>query len=103
MKTLKTYLAYALTLTFVLSLTACQAPKDKTPGWSSKSGEVRPGPKTGKAVLALLKKARHASKQGSLSSAESHLERAIFLPLNTRAGVAQAPMEPGARCTRWAP
>lgn len=77
MKTLKTYLAYALTLTFVLSLTACQAPKDKTPGWSSESGEVRPGPKTGKAVLALLKKARHASKQGSLSSAESHLERAL--------------------------
>ena len=28
---------------------------------------------------------------------------AIFVPLNTRDGVAQAPIEPGARCTRWAP
>ena len=28
---------------------------------------------------------------------------AICVPLNTRAGVAQAPIEPGARCTRWVP
>ena len=28
---------------------------------------------------------------------------AIAVPLNTRAGVAQAPMEPGARCIRWVP
>ena len=28
---------------------------------------------------------------------------AMRVPLNTRAGVAQAPMEPGARCTRWVP
>lgn len=62
---------------FIISLAACQAPKDKTSGWSSASGEVRPGPKTGKAVLALLGKARQASKKGSLSSAESHLERAL--------------------------
>jgi len=77
MKTLKTSFTYILTLTLVLLLSACQAPKDKTPGWSSESGEVRPGPKTGKAVLALLKKARNASKKGALSSAESHLERAL--------------------------
>lgn len=61
----------------VMSLVACQAPKDKGAGWSSVSGEVRPGPKTGKAVIALLSKARQASKKGSLSSAESHLERAL--------------------------
>src|SRR4051794_39523509 len=28
---------------------------------------------------------------------------AIRVPLNTRAGVAHAPMEPGARCLRWVP
>ena len=28
---------------------------------------------------------------------------AIFMPLNTRAGVAQAPIEPGARCFLWLP
>ena len=28
---------------------------------------------------------------------------AIRVPLNTRAGVAQAPTEPGLRCTRWVP
>lgn len=58
-------------------MAACQAPKDKPPGWTSSTGEVRPGPKTGKAVLALLKKARQASTNGSLSTAESHLERAL--------------------------
>ena len=66
-----------LTLSLILSLTACQAPVDKTPGWTSESGEVRPGPKTDKVVLALLKKARLASKKGNLSSAESQLERAL--------------------------
>ena len=60
-----------------LSLIACQAPIDKRPGWTSTSGEVRPGPKTGKAVIALLSKARQASTRGGLSTAESHLERAI--------------------------
>lgn len=71
-------LAIRLSLLFLtLSLIACQAPIDKPSGWSSKSGEVRPGPKTGKAVLALLSKARQASRKGSLSSAESHLERAL--------------------------
>lgn len=67
------------TLLFVLalSLMACQAPKDKRSSWSSSSGEVRPGPKTGKAVLSLLSKARQASKKGALSSAESYLERAL--------------------------
>lgn len=74
---IKTTLVRVLTLTFILSLTACQAPIDKTPGWTSESGEVRPGPKTGKAVLALLKKARQASKKGAFRSAESHLERAL--------------------------
>lgn len=64
-------------LTSLLSLIACQAPKDDTSVWSSDSGEVRPGPKTGKAVLALLKKSRQASTAGSLSAAESHLERAL--------------------------
>ena len=28
---------------------------------------------------------------------------AILVPRNTRDGVAQAPMEPGARCVRWVP
>ena len=76
---IKTSLYSKLFLGFlVLSLTACQTPPDdKTPGWTSESGEVRPGPKTGKAVLALLKKAHQASSQGSLSDAESHLERAL--------------------------
>lgn len=75
----KTYLIIvrALLLSLIMSLVACQAPKDKSSSWSSASGEVRPGPKTGKAVLALLSKARQASKTGSLSTAESHLERAL--------------------------
>ena len=70
---------FVRTLIFILASTliACQAPKDKAPGWTSDSGEVRPGPKTGKAVLALLSKSRQASKKGSLSAAESHLERAL--------------------------
>jgi len=66
-----------LLITLSISLLACQAPKDKSQGWTSASGEVRPGPKTGKAVLALLSKARQASTKGSLSTAESHLERAL--------------------------
>lgn len=81
MKNIKSFLiriSRIYSVVLILSLTtACQAPKDKTPGWTSESGEVRPGPKTGKAVLALLKKARLASKKGSLSEAESHLERAL--------------------------
>ena len=66
-----------LLFTTAMSLIACQAPQDKTPGWTSASGEVRPGPKTGKAVLALLSKARQSSRKGSLSTAESYLERAL--------------------------
>ena len=77
MKKLNHILVHLLFLSFILSITACQAPKDKTSDWSSASGEVRPGPKTSKAVLALLKKSRLASKKGSLSTAESHLERAL--------------------------
>lgn len=77
MKNNNRYIVYSLFITLVLMLTACQAPVDKSGGWSSQSGEVRPGPNTGKAVLALLKKSREASKQGSLSTAESHLERAL--------------------------
>lgn len=77
MKKLNIFIIRTLLLCLSLILVACQAPKDKTSGWSSASGEVRPGPKTGKAVLALLSKARQASKKGSLSSAESHLERAL--------------------------
>ncbi|MCW8899666.1 MAG: tetratricopeptide repeat protein [Gammaproteobacteria bacterium] len=77
MKTFNSYFAHIITLILVLSITACQAPVDKTPGWTSESGEVRPGPKTGKAVLALLNKARQASTKGELSTAESHLERAL--------------------------
>ncbi|GMR15868.1 MAG: hypothetical protein BMS9Abin31_0162 [Gammaproteobacteria bacterium] len=77
MKKLKHYIVRPLLFILAASLIACQAPKDKTPGWTSDSGEVRPGPKTGKAVLALLGKARQASKKGSLSTAESHLERAL--------------------------
>ncbi len=60
-----------------LALVACQTPTDKTSGWTSASGEVRPGPETGKAVLALLSESRQASKKGDLSTAESHLERAL--------------------------
>lgn len=60
-----------------VSLIACQTPVDKRVVWTSESGEVRPGPKTGKAVMALLKKSRQASATGSLSTAESHLERAL--------------------------
>lgn len=77
MKISKLFIIRILILTSAMSLTACQAPKDKTPGWTSASGEVRPGPKTGKAVLALLSKARQASTKGSLSTAESYLERAL--------------------------
>lgn len=77
MKKLKHHIVRPLFFILAASLIACQAPKDKTPGWTSDSGEVRPGPKTGKAVLALLGKARQASKKGSLSAAESHLERAL--------------------------
>lgn len=71
------FLFRILLLSFLVSLTACQAPVDKQPGWTSDSGEVRPGPKTGKAVIALLSKARQASTKGSLSTAESYLERAL--------------------------
>jgi len=77
MKITKLFIVRILLISFAVSLTACQAPKDKTPGWTSASGEVRPGPKTGKAVLALLGKSRQASKKGSLSTAESYLERAL--------------------------
>ena len=77
MKKITRLIIRTLLFSLAISLIACQAPKDKTSGWSSASGEVRPGPKTGKAVLALLSKARQASKKGSLSSAESHLERAL--------------------------
>lgn len=77
MKKFKSFTVHILLFSFVISLVACQSPRDKSAGWSSASGEVRPGPKTGKAVLALLNKARQASKQGSLSTAESHLERAL--------------------------
>ena len=77
MKISKSFIIRILLVVITVSLTACQAPKDKTPGWTSVSGEVRPGPKTGKAVLALLNKARQASTKGSLSTAESYLERAL--------------------------
>ena len=77
MKNFKPFIIRTLLFSLAISLIACQAPKDKKPGWTSASGEVRPGPDTGKAVLALLNKARQASKQGSLSTAESHLERAL--------------------------
>lgn len=77
MKKLASHVFKLVFFSFLISLTACQAPIEKTPTWSSTSGEVRPGPKTGKAVLALLSKARQASKMGSLSSAESYLERAL--------------------------
>ena len=77
MKKTNIYFTYTILPALIFSLTACQAPKDKTAGWTSESGEVRPGPKTGKAVLALLKKARQASTKGALSTAESHLERAL--------------------------
>lgn len=77
MKITKLFFIRILLISFAVSLTACQAPKDKTPGWTSASGEVRPGPKTGKAVLALLGKARQESTKGSLSTAESYLERAL--------------------------
>ena len=77
MKKLKSFIIHLFLLSFIISLIACQAPKDKDSGWSSSTGEVRPGPKTGKAVLALLRKARQASKEGALNEAESHLERAL--------------------------
>lgn len=77
MKNLNLFIIRALLFSLTISLIACQAPKDKTTGWTSASGEVRPGPDTGKAVIALLNKARQASKKGSLSTAESHLERAL--------------------------
>lgn len=62
---------------FLFALSACQAPKQKSTGWTSGKGEIRPGPATGKAVIALLGKARQASKKGELEAAESHLERAL--------------------------
>lgn len=68
---------HVLLLSFIVSLIGCQAPKDKGTNWTSDSGEVKPGPKTGKAVLALLNKARQASKKGALNTAESYLERAL--------------------------
>jgi len=77
MKKLPIQILRALFLVSLLFMAACQAPKDKPSGWSSASGEVRPGPETGKAVLALLNKARQASKKGSLATAESYLERAL--------------------------
>jgi len=77
MKNFKQIGTRVLLLVLAFSLFACQVPKDKTGGWTSKSGEVRPGPKTGKAVLALLSKARQASTNGSFSKAESQLERAL--------------------------
>ena len=77
MKNLYSFTLRTLLLIAAVSLLACQAPKDKTHDWTSESGEVRPGPKTSKAVLALLKKSRQASTAGSLSTAESHLERAL--------------------------
>lgn len=77
MNKFKRLVLHFLLFTIALALVACQTPTDKTPGWTSTSGEVRPGPKTGKAVLALLSKSRQASKKGDLSTAESHLERAL--------------------------
>ena len=77
MKIISYYIIRIAFFTLALTLVACQSPKDKTVGWTSASGEVRPGPKTGKAVLALLSKARQASTSGSLSTAESYLERAL--------------------------
>jgi Tfp pilus assembly protein PilF len=77
MKKSKHVIVHFLLLTFIMSLIACQSSVDKPSKWTSDSGEVLPGPKTGKAVLALLSKARQASKKGSLSAAESHLERAL--------------------------
>jgi len=74
---MKKFFPLFIIFSLLVLLTACQAPKEKTPGWSTSNGEVRPGPKTGKAVLALLSKARQASKMGSLSSSESYLERAL--------------------------
>ena len=79
MKKLKSFSIHVLLLSFIVLLTACQAPKDKGTDWTSGSGEVRPGPNTGKAVLALLNKARQASKKGELSTAESYLERALHI------------------------
>ena len=77
MKILSNLFRIILISVVVFSLNACQAPKEKEPGWTSGSGQVRPGPKTGKAVLALLAKAREASKRGELATAESQLERAL--------------------------
>ena len=77
MKNLSPLIIKVVLFSLLIPLTACQAPKEKAPAWSSASGEVRPGPKTGKAVLALLSKARQASKMGSLSTSESYLERAL--------------------------
>lgn len=78
MKKLKHFIAHLFVFTAALTLIACQSPPaDKTLGWTSKSGEIRPGPKTAKAVLALLSKARQASKKGAFTKAESHLERAL--------------------------
>ncbi len=67
---------FTLTL-LLLSMAACQVAPEKQPGWSSGSGEVRPGPKTTKAVIALLAKARQASTRSHFSTAETYLERAL--------------------------
>ena len=77
MTNFKLFTIHILLLSIFVSLSGCQAPKDKGVNWTSGSGEVKPGPKTGKAVLALLKKARQASKKGALNTAESYLERAL--------------------------
>ena len=77
MKKSKLFILRVFLLVSLLPLIACQAPKEKDVVWTSDTGEVRPGPKTGKAVLALLHKSRQASTAGSLSTAESHLERAL--------------------------
>jgi tetratricopeptide (TPR) repeat protein len=77
MKNPRFIIHFFLLIVFTFTITSCQAPKEKEAGWSSVSGEVRPGPKTGKAVLALLSKARQASTSGQLATAESHLERAL--------------------------
>ncbi|MDH5395838.1 MAG: tetratricopeptide repeat protein [Gammaproteobacteria bacterium] len=78
MKIISLNITFVFTLALLFLVSACQqAPKEQSADWSTSTGEVRPGPKTGKAVLALLSKARQASNAGSLAAAESHLERAL--------------------------
>ena len=70
--------ARKFTLVLILfGLAGCQMAPEKQPGWSSGAGEVRPGPKTTKAVIALLAKARQASTRSHFSTAETYLERAL--------------------------